>query len=348
MQLPQLSDLGFRGKRILLRLDLDIPVENGKVQEDYRLKVAIPTIDYLVENGCGRIIILGHRGRPNGNDQGNLSLAPTALHLEKLLADYLGHERMKKLDMYVMENLRFNQGESLDTTRDKEEMMKFAKHLAEHGDVFVNDAFGVCHRDAASIVGLPKLLPSAAGKNLAEEIENLEKVLKNPKKPVVMVVGGGKYDKVLLIKKLFVHADTILVGGVLPHKVKSYCRDKDGKVCIVAAHTNLQGSDITPDSAKNFTQVIKTAGTIVWNGPMGDIDNNHWEGTEIVSQAIAECDAFTVAGGGDTIHALHKLGLFAKIDFVSTGGGAMLEFLAYGDLPGLAALRESAHQAKLG
>lgn len=332
MNLPQLSDLNVKGKRILLRLDLDVVLENGKVAEDYRLKAAISTINYLLEQGSGRIIVLGHRGKPGGKAVESLSLEPVAKHLEKLMRDYLGREKFKELEMYMMENLRFSPGE-------EENSEEFTKHLAEHGDVYVNDAFGVCHRETASIVGLPKLMPHAAGKRLVEEIDNLEKALENPKRPVVMIIGGGKYDKTILVDKLFRHTDTVLVGGVLPHKIKSYCRDSDGKMCIVAAHVNRDGRDITPDSARNFAEVIKTAKTIVWNGPMGDIDRGFWEGTEIVANAIAGSRGYKVAGGGDTIHVLHKLDLFDRIDFVSTGGGAMLEFLAYGDLPGLLALR---------
>lgn len=334
MKLPQLSDLNVKGKRILLRLDLDVALEDRKVVEDYRLKAAIPTIDYLLEQGSGRIIVLGHRGRPGGKAVENLSLEPVAKHLEKLMRDYLGQEKFKELEMYMMENLRFSPGE-------EENSEEFTKHLAEHGDIYVNDAFGVCHRETASIVGLPKLMPHAAGKRLVEEVSHLEKVLKNPFHPVVMIIGGGKYDKVMLVDKLFLHADTVLVGGVLPHKIKSYCRDKDGKMCIVAAHVNRDGRDITPDSARNFAEVVKTAKTIVWNGPMGDIDGGFWESTEIVADAIAGAKAYKVAGGGDTVNALHKLGISGKIDFVSTGGGAMLELLAYGDLPGLEALRKS-------
>lgn len=335
MKLPKLTDLKIKGKRILLRLDLDVALEDGKVAEDYRLKAAIPTINYLLEQGSGRIIVLGHRGRPGGKEAvESLSLEPVAKHLEKLMRDYLGRDKFKDLEMYMMENLRFSAGE-------EENSEEFTKHLAEHGDVYINDAFGVCHRETASIVGLPKLMPHAAGKRLIEEVEHLEKVLENPKHPVVMIIGGGKYDKAILVDKLFRHADTVLVGGVLPHKIKSYCRDTDGKMCIVAAHVNRSGQDITPDSARNFAEVIESAKTIVWNGPMGDIDKNYWEGTEIIAKAVANSKAYKVAGGGDTIHVLHKLSISDKIDFISTGGGAMLEYLAYRDLPGLEALRKS-------
>lgn len=342
MELPGLDSIDVKRKRILLRLDLDVEIDTDKDKDptslkelrgagDFRLKAAIPTIKYLLEHECGRIVIMGHRGRPSGFDA-SLSLEPVAKYLEKLLLKELGKGKMKSLDMFVMENLRFNPGEEKDDP-------EFAKELAKHGDVYINDAFASCHDSHASIVGLPKLLPHAAGLHLIEEVENLEKVLESPKRPVVIVIGGGKIDKALLVNKLLDHAEWVLVGGVLPKKIKSYCREKDGRMCIVAAHLTPNGEDITPDSARNFTEIIRNAGTVVWNGPMGDIDAGYWEGTEIVAEAMVQSGAFKVVGGGDTIRALKKFGLSDKIDYISTGGGAMLEFLAYGDLPGLVALR---------
>lgn len=343
MELPTLESINVDGKRILLRLDLDVDIDKDtdKVSEDYRLKAAVPTIKYLLEHECGRITIIGHRGRPDGKTIDSLSLKPVAEHLEKLLLKKLGKEKMASLDMFVMENLRFNPGEEKNDPG-------FAKELAAHGDIYINDAFASCHDEHASIVGLPEQFKSknsvAAGLHLIEEVQNLEKVLKEPKKPVIMVIGGGKMDKVVLVEKLLDHAEWVLVGGVLPKKIKSYCREKDGRMCIVAAHITSNGEDITPDSARNFAEIIRSAGTVVWNGPMGDIDGDkdkggYWEGTEIIADAIANSGAFKVVGGGDTIRALKQLRLLEKMDYVSTGGGAMLEFLAYGDLPGLAALR---------
>lgn len=349
MKLPVLDSINVKGKRVLLRLDLDVSVERGKVEEDMRLQVTIPTIRYLLEHEAGKIIILGHRGRPSGFDA-NLSLEPVAKHLEKLLLKEMGKGKMANLDMFVMENLRFNPGESLDFTRDKD-AQDFAKELAEQGDIYVNDAFASCHEEHVSIVGLPKLLPYAAGLHLIEEVKNLSKVLDDPKKPVVFVIGGGKMDKVVLVEKLLDHAEWVLVGGVLPKKIKSYCREKDGRMCIVAAHLTPNGEDITPDSVRNFAEIIRGAGTVIWNGPMGDIDKDidkqslslrdkgYWEGTEIIAEAVVTSNAFKVVGGGDTIRALKQLRLLGEMNYVSTGGGAMLEFLAYGDLPGLAALR---------
>lgn len=331
MTLPSVRDLEVKNKRVLLRLDLDIPVVDGKAEEDYRLHASVPTIRLLLEKQCARITALGHRGRPNGKIDESLSLNPVSEVLEQILKREIGHE-VESLDLSVMENLRFDSGEEAENA-------EFAKELASQGDVYVNEAFATCHRESVSITLLPKLLPGAAGLHLLKEVENLSKVLENPKSPVVIVLGGGKMDKAFLVDKLLDHADWLLVGGILPQKIRSYCRESDGKMCVSAAHLTHDGKDITPDSARNFAEIIKGAGTIVWNGPMGDVDNNFWEGTQIIADAVADSHGFKVVGGGDTIHALGKLELLGKMDYVSTGGGAMLEFLAYGDLPGLVALR---------
>lgn len=333
-------------------MDLDVSVDDGRVAEDYRLKASIPTIRYILENEPARLVIIGHRGRPhfvettrgepNWEYVEELSLEPVAKYLEKLLKNYLNEDLVKNAQVYVMDNLRFEQGEE---TNDPE----FARELAQEGEVYINDAFGVCHREVASVVDLPGLLPHAAGLRLVQEVENLSQVLEEPdpsthnvrsghREPVVIIVGGGKMDKVLLIDKLLNVSDTILVGGVLPKEIESYCRD-DGKMCVVAAHLTPDGSDITPDSARNFAEIIKSAGTIVWNGPLGDIDSGFWDATEIIADAVADSHGYKVVGGGDMVRALDELGLLNKIDWVSTGGGAMLEFLAYKDLPGLEALR---------
>lgn len=349
MHLPKLENLQIEGKRVLLRLDLDVDVDSDRdrdrVMDDFRLKVALPTLKYLTEHGAKKIVVLGHRGRPEGKIVESLSLSPVGEYLEKLLIKELGlpaqagKEKIKNVDIFMMENLRFDPRESLDYARDRE-AKEFAKELAKEGDVYVNEAFGASHREHASIVGLPRLLPHAAGLRLQEEVETLSQVLENPKEPVVFVVGGGKMDKAILIDKLLDRGEFVLVGGVLSKKLVSYCRERDGRMCVVAARLTQRGEDITPDSAQNFSQIIKSAGTIVWNGPLGDIDSGFWEGTQIVAEAVAQSGAFKIVGGGDTIRALQTLGLLSRIDWVSTGGGAMLEFLAYGDLPGLKALRQ--------
>lgn len=328
MNLPTLDTLDLKNKRVLLRLDLDVPVENGVITEDSRLRASVPTVSYLQENSASQIIILGHRGRPDGKYDKSLNFKP----VEDQLREILKNEKIDDSKISFEENLRFNRGE-------EENDPNFAKELAKKGDIYVNDAFGVCHRETASIVGLPKLLPHAAGIHLLEEVEYLSRILENPKKPVVFVLAGGKMEKAVFIEKFLDHAEVVLVGGALALGVSSYCREKDGGMCVVAAQVTNDGKDITPGSAKNFAEIIKSAGTIVWNGPMGDIDSGFWDGTKIVAGAIANSQAYKVAGGGDTIHVLKELNIALKMDYVSVGGGAMLEFLAYDDLPGLRALR---------
>lgn len=339
MQLPTLTDLQIKDKRVLLRLDLDVSIEKARIREDYRLRASIPTFKYLIEHGAKKIVVLGHRGRPEGKIVDSLSLNLIGKYLEKLLIKELGKEKVEDTDVFMMENLRFNPGEEKND-------MEFARELAKEGDVYVNEAFAASHREHASIVALPQQFKSksknsvAAGIRLTEEVETLAKVLERPKEPVVFIIGGGKMDKIVLVEKLLDHGEFVLVGGVLSKKLKSYCREKDGRMCVVAARLTHKGEDITPDSARNFAEIIKSAGTVVWNGPLGDIDNGFWDGTRLVGEAVAQSSAFKVVGGGDTIRALNTLGLLDKMDWVSTGGGAMLEFLAYGDLPGLKALRE--------
>lgn len=348
MNLPLLDKLNVKNKRILLRLDLDVGVERVRdrvmVAEDFRLRAAIPTFKYLIEHSAKKIVVLGHRGRPEGRIVDSLSLSPVGEYLEKLLIEELGEEKVKSTEVFMMENLRFNPGESFDSAQDHGRMMEFAKELAKEGDVYVNDAFAASHREHASIVALPQQFKSknsvAAGMRLQEEVDTLSKVRKYPKEPVVFILGGGKMDKAIFANRLLDHAEFVLIGGVLSKRLVSYCREEDGGMCMVAASLTHKGEDITPDSARNFAEIIKSAGTIVWNGPMGDIDKGFWEGTQIVAEAIADSRGYKVVGGGDTIRALNTLELLDKMDYISTGGGAMLEFLAYGDLPGLRALRE--------
>lgn len=340
MNLPTPDKIDVKGKTVLLRLDLDVPLRRAQgkleVAEDYRLRAAISTIKYLIDSGCREIIVLGHRGRPGGRVIESLSLDPVGEYLEKLLEKEFG-ERAKSLNILMLANLRFDPGEEANS-------LEFAKSLAQKGDVYINEAFAASHREHTSIVRLPQLLPHAAGFHLAEEVRVLSGVLdpstsSGSKRPVVVLLGGGKIDKAQLVSKFLDHAEWVLVGGVLPKVVKSYCRGEDGRMCVAAAHLTPNGEDITPDSIRNFAEVLRDAGTIIWNGPMGDIDQGFWESTQALAEIIAESSAFRVVGGGDTIHALQKFGLLGKMDYVSCGGGAMLEFLAYGDLPGLRALR---------
>lgn len=357
MNLPKLDNFDFKGKKVLVRCDLDVPLKNGVVADDARLRECLPTINYLLGQGVEKVVLMGHLGRPlrqvytgRGQDaQSKLggkvveefSLKPVAdklrdlLGLEKLgeFGDSGGFEIAKNI--FLLENLRFD-------PREESNDEGFAKELAGLGDFYVNEAFAVSHREHASIVGVPKFLPHCAGIHFASEVENLSKVLENPKKPVVFVIGGAKPEtKLPYIADFARVADWVLVGGLL---VRDRERDRDRdrvRDNIIYADLIGNGLDISQESIRQFEEIIKSAGTVVWNGPLGKYEDEKWEaGTKRIGESIANSTAFKVAGGGDTIAALKKFGLLDKIDYVSTGGGAMLEFLAKGILPGIEALRQ--------
>ena len=342
MKLPKLNNLDFKRKTVLVRLDLDIPAE-----DDFRLKAELPTIEFLL-NQKAKIILMGHLGRPEGRVVEKLSLKPIALRIGKLLdlkfkienlkntfkiEDFLAFGLSEKL--LLLENLRFYPGE-------EENDLNFAKKLAKLGDFYVNEAFAASHREHASIVGIPKFLPHCAGFHFAKEVENLSKVLENPQKPVVFVIGGAKQEtKLPLVAEFAKKTDRVLVGGLLPTSSKFKVQSSKFKNIIWGKLTK-DGLDIDENSIKKFKDIIKAAGTIVWNGPMGKFEVLEGiRGTRETAEAIAESLAFKVVGGGDTIAALNKFGLLSKMDFVSTGGGAMLEFLAKGNLPGIQAIVNS-------
>lgn len=325
INLPDLTGLDVAGKKVLLRADLDVDFDTKTNNEDIRLKSIIPTLEYLVEKNA-EVIIIGHRGRPGGRVDENLSLEPISKIVEKLLREKIGEEKMKRVKIEMMENLRFNAGEE---TNDWD----FTKHLAGKGNVYVNEAFANSHRKHASIVGLPKLLPHAAGFRFIEEVNNLSKVFDNPKRPVVFIVGGSKRDKLNYIENLKPVVDKILVGGKLP----DYLGDNNEK--MIVANLTMDKEDITIHSIEKFEEEIGSAGTIVLAGPMGKYeDESHRQGTERVFKAVAASSAFKIAGGGDSLSVLSIYDLKDKFDWVSVGGGAMLEFLAKRTLPGIEVL----------
>ncbi|MBI4057759.1 phosphoglycerate kinase [Candidatus Microgenomates bacterium] len=337
MKLPIVSETSIKGRRVLVRLDTDVPLENGKVVDDYRLKSALPTLE-LLKKYAAQIIILGHIDHPQRRDTA-FSIRPIANYLSDLLHEEITvvelEESKKENDkkVRILENLRFNNGEEKNDS-------KFVKRLAQLGDFYINESFADSHRRHASIVGLPKLLPHGAGFHLTQEVEHLLRILEKPKDPVIIIIGGAKSDKVTYIDKLLDHADWVLVGGLLPRVVSSYCRMHDGRACVVAGFLDPTGRDIDEVSATNFAAMVANAGTVVWNGPLGEYEKETFrKGTEVVARALGESDAYKVVGGGDTVAVLKNLGILDTMDWVSTGGGAMLEFLAEGDLPGLKALR---------
>jgi phosphoglycerate kinase len=329
MKLPRIDELDLKGKKVLVRADLDISEVD---KENFRLECLLPTLKYLSEQNCS-IIVIGHRGRPSEIPDGKtkeqvqeeLSLKSVSEALEALLKKRWGEEKVKNLNMQMMENLRFNLGE-------EENDVSFTKHLAESGEVYINEAFAISHREHASIVGLPKFMPHAAGFRFLEEVENLSKVFENPVRPVVAIISGIKKDKMDYIEPFKEFTDKILIAGRLPEFMPE--DNADPKLLIAKLLPDKE--DITIHSIENFIDEIKKAKTIIVSGPIGKYEEEgHRMGTERVFYAVANSSAFKVAGGGDTISALNLLGLRDKFDWLSVGGGAMLEFLTKKTLPGI-------------
>jgi phosphoglycerate kinase len=360
VDLPQLEDLPFpEGKRVLLRADFNVPLTDGQIDDDLRIRAALPTIAWLQERGA-HVVACSHLGRPKGTPNPSYSMEPVRRRLAELAPG-----------VELLENLRFEPGEEANAPA-------FADRLCEGMDLYVNDAFGSSHRAHASIVGPPARLPSAAGRLLAREVEVLGGLLREPKRPFVTLLGGSKVsDKLGVIRALMEKCDALVIGGgmcftflkamghdvgqsLLEEDQVDTCRrllDSGTRIVLPSDVVGLgpsdevrqfgrslpagwKGLDIGPGSAAEFGDVVAEARTVFWNGPMGVFEDSRFAaGTQAVAQAVAECRGFTVVGGGDSASALKKFGLDKEVDHVSTGGGASLELIEYGDLPGLAALR---------
>jgi phosphoglycerate kinase len=318
MNLPEITDLDVAGKRVLLRLDLDTkPDEN-----DLRIKASKETLDYLYSQKA-KIIIIAHKGRPDGKVDESLSLKP----FEPLFSYW---------EAEVKENLRFNPGEEANDEA-------YAHEIASWGDVYINEAFASSHRAHTSIVGVPKLVPHAAGYHFTAEVENLSKVFESPKRPLTFVISGVKEDKLPYIKEFEKFADKILVGGRLPdymgdEKLVSV-RSRGDAEKVIVGNLIMDKEDITIHTIERFEKEAEKSGMTVISGPLGKYeDEGHRQGTERVFKAIAESGAYKIAGGGDTEAALNFLNLEKEFDWISVGGGAMLEFLSKRTLPGIKAL----------
>lgn len=321
MNLPKITDIDVAGKKVLVRADLDIDIG-----ENYRLEAILPTLRYL-SSQSSKITVMGHLGRPNGKFTEDLKIAPVADALKKI-AD--------GIEIEVLENLRFDPGEEAND-------ISYARQLASKGEVYINEAFASSHRDSASITTLPGLLPHAAGMRFIEEVENLSKVLENPARPVVFVIGGSKDDKKEYIKALEQFADKILIGGRLPEyygdQALESIRNVSDDSKTVMANLIQDKEDITLNSIERFEKEIEKAGTLVLAGPMGRYeDEGHRQGTERIFKKAASSKAFKIVGGGDSLSVLSIYSLKDKFDWVSVGGGAMLEFLSKKTLPGIDAL----------
>ncbi|QQY80276.1 phosphoglycerate kinase [Keratinibaculum paraultunense] len=390
-----LEDIEVQGKRVLVRCDFNVPMDDeGNITDDRRIVSSLPTIKYLMENGA-KVILMSHLGRPKGEANPKYSLAPVAKKLSELLNkdvifakdDKVVSDNVKEIvanmkegDVVLLENTRFRKEEEKNEE-------SFAKELASLGDLYINDAFGTSHRAHASNVGISNWLPSAVGYLVEKEISIMGKALENPERPFVAILGGAKVsDKIGVIKNLLNKVDTILIGGgmaytflkaqgyeigksileedkldlanellkeaekrgaklLLPVDVvvaKEFKNDTEFKtVSVENIPADMMGMDIGEETIKLFTEEIKKAKTIVWNGPMGVFEmENFNKGTYAIARAMAESDAITIVGGGDSAAAVEKAGFAEKMTHISTGGGASLEFLEGKELPGIAAISD--------
>jgi phosphoglycerate kinase len=391
MPIIKMTDLDLAGKRVLIREDLNVPIKDGKVASDVRIKASLPTIQQAMSAGA-KVMLMSHLGRPKeGEFDPKASMAPVAEHLEKLLGkpvklvkDWLNGVEIGAGEVALCENVRFNKGE-------KKNDDELSKKMAALCDVYVMDAFGTAHRAQASTHGVAKYAPVAcAGPLLAGELEALGKALDNPARPMVAIVGGAKVStKLTVLESLSKVVDQLIVGGGIANtfiaaaghnvgkslyekdlidesqKLTAAAKSRGGDIpvptdVVVASTSPFEQADakatlkpvnevtdnemifdVGPDTSAKFAEILKTAGTIVWNGPVGVFEYDQFgAGTKALSEAIAESNAFSIAGGGDTLAAVDKYDVANKVSYISTGGGAFLEFLEGKKLPAVAILEE--------
>lgn len=375
--IPTIEDTGdIAGKYVLLRLDLNTPIDQGKVADPYRIDQVIPTIDILRQKKA-KIIILAHTESQN-KGQDNTSLLPMWDYLNGFVkTEFAKHlfspatikqvAEMEEGGVLMLENLRLDPGEKANDP-------EFAKKLAAYGDLYVNDAFSVSHRKHASIVGIPALLPSYVGPQFMKEVENLSKAFA-PTHPFLFILGGAKFDtKLPLIEKYLSKADHVVIAGALANNVFKTRGLETGTSLVSAGEFGIEGmlrnpkfvvpcdvtikkpdgslslksadtveideyiGDVGPETIEKIEKLVKEASLIVWNGPLGNYEAGFFDKTEQLAQIIAESKATTIVGGGDTLASIEKLGLMDKFTFVSTAGGAMLDFLVNETLPAIDAL----------
>lgn len=388
------KDIQISSKAVLLRCDFNVPMKDGHISDDSRIKAALPTIEYLLNSGA-KIIIMSHMGRPKGKPQHSLSLAPVAERLGELVnrpVIFIPSPEVVDEDVRnAVKSLEPGQIMLLENTRFREEETKnrknFSKELASLGEIFVNDAFGTAHRAHCSTVGVAEYMPAVSGFLIDREVAYLGEAIDEPKRPLLAIMGGAKVgDKIALIENLLKKVDTLIIGGGMSYtflKAKGYeigrslldidsvhlaksimekAKEKNVKfilpvdiVCAKEFDNNaergiyaaddipddMMGMDMGPESVKLFEEPVKSAGTIVWNGPIGVFEmENFSKGTRAVAEMLAESKALTVIGGGDSAAAVNSFGLAEKMDHISTGGGASMEYLEGKILPGIAVLEE--------
>ncbi|MFH1772722.1 MAG: phosphoglycerate kinase [Candidatus Omnitrophota bacterium] len=401
MNKKSIKDIDIKGKRVLMRVDFNVPLDkDGNISDDMRIRAALPTIKYVLDQGAS-LVLMSHLGRPKGEIKPEYSLLPAAKRLEQLLGspvamlnDSIGRQvkqaisSLKPGQAAILENVRFYKQETKNDPA-------FAKELASLGDVFVNDAFGTCHRAHASTVGVCDYLESVSGFLVEKEIKYFENILTSAKKPFVFLLGGAKVsDKIPVIENMIDKADTIIIGGAMAYtfmKVKginagssrvelesmqvvkgilSKAEEKGVNIELPIDHVitdnietassvkttegetieeKFMGVDIGPKSIELFSNILKKAKTIVWNGPVGIFENDAFSGgTKALAGVIAASGATTVIGGGDTAAAVNKFGFADKMSHISTGGGASLEYLEGKVLPGIASLTDKEFCDRLG
>ncbi len=387
LQVKLMSDLELRGKRVLIREDLNVPIKNGSISSDARIRAALPTVEAALSAGA-RVILMSHLGRPvEGEYDVQFSMAPVADYLTEQLAkpvqlvsDWRDGVALEEGGIALLENVRFNVGEKADDET-------LARAYASLCDIFVMDAFGTAHRAQASTHGVARHAPVAcAGPLLAGELNALEQALTNPARPMVAIVGGSKVStKLTVLKTLSDKVDQLVVGGGIANTFlaaagspvgKSLCEHElipeaaelaartniplppdvvTGKEFSAAAEASLKPAsevsdddmifDIGPEAAARIADIVNSAGTILWNGPVGVFEFNQFAaGTEVLANAIASSSAFSLAGGGDTLAAIDKFGIADKVSYISTGGGAFLEYVEGKTLPAVAMLEQRAAQ----
>ncbi len=389
MNIKTLDSIDVRGKRVLLRCDLNVPLKDGVITDDGRIKASLPTIKYLLTQGAS-VVITAHLGRPKGERKPELSLAPVAKRLSDLLGESVVFSneimgaKLSNSGITLLENIRY---EAAETSKDEAERAVLAKELASYADIFVSDGFGAVHRKHASVFDVAKLLPHAAGYLVSGEVEVLKKLTQTPERPYGVALGGSKVsDKIGVISNLLDKVDTLAIGGgmlftflaakgfeigkslvetdLIPTVVELMERAEklginlllptdivvasefniDAEPTVVSADAipaDQMGLDIGPESAKAFAEAIGECKTVFWNGPMGVFEfPNFANGTKVLAQALTGISGISVVGGGDSAAAVRKLG-FADSDFgyISTGGGASLEYLEGKELPGLIVLQ---------
>ncbi len=344
--MKKIQEADLVGKKVLVRADFNVGVVDGKIAEKFKLEACKETVEHLLSQSETKVALCSHLGRPEGQFNEKFSLKQLASELENILTKKIvfvpeisvekiqaALEDLNEGEILLLENVRFYPGEEKNDS-------EFSQQLAGAFDVFVNEAFSVCHRDQSSVTGVTKFLPSYAGFWLQKEVENLDRVLDNPAKPAVAIIGGAKIEtKLPLIEKFEKIYDQVLVGGMVANEALDQKKTFSDKV-ILPQDFEGERLDIGPKTLEQFKQIVATAKTIVWNGPLGKFEEKPFDrATREILQMVAESQAFTLVGGGESVQVLEENGWLDKISFVSTGGGAMLEYLSGNPMPGIEGLK---------